>query len=502
MLGARVRAVRRREKLTQAELARRLGVSASYLNLIENNRRPLTAGLLLKLAQEFRLDLSSFGNQDEARLVADLREVFSDPMFQDSGVTPVEFREMASGVPSIAQAVVQLYGRYREACRSADSLAERLDHQEPTGHMVAASPTEEANDLLQRYGNHFPEIEEAAEALWQEAGLEATDVFGGLIAYLRSRFDIDVQIVPAGRERAMRWYDPQTRVVALSEVLPPRTRRFQLAHQVGLIAYRPRFDSLSIMQEGSSEATRDLLRIVLANYFAAAILMPYEAFLSDAREYRYDFELLAHRYRTSFEQVCHRLTTLQRPGHEGIPLHFIRIDIAGNISKRFSASGIRMPRFSGACPRWNVHAAFLTPGMMRVQLSRMPDGVVYFCVARTVQRATGGYRTPHTVHSIGIGCEVSHAKEMIYSEGIDLENLDAVTPVGVTCRTCEQLDCEQRVAPPMQYPPRFDENVRGVSFYIAAAEEPSPVRRERQRHGARRSPSRVSPAPPKKGAKT
>jgi predicted transcriptional regulator len=251
----------------------------------------------------------------------------------------------------------------------------------------------------------------------------------------------------------------------LSEVLPPRSRRFQLAHQVGLIHCREVMDSLALDDELSSDSASALARVVAANYFAAAVLMPYEPFLRAAKESRYDIELLAHRYGTSFEQVCHRLTTLRRPGSEGIPMHFIRIDIAGNISKRFSASGIRMPRFSGACPRWNVHAAFLTPAMFRVQLSRMPDGAVYFCVARTVRRDSGGYNMPHTVHSIGIGCEVHHARGMVYSDGMDLDNLAAATPVGVTCRTCEQLDCEQRVLPPMQQPLDIDENVRGVSFY-------------------------------------
>jgi hypothetical protein len=238
------------------------------------------------------------------------------------------------------------------------------------------------------------------------------------------------------------------------------------------LTQRELFESMKFAEEMATPAGRSLSRIVLANYFAAAVLMPYEPFLRSAQEHRHDIELLAHRYRTSFEQTCHRLTTLRRPGSEGIPLHFIRIDIAGNISKRFSASGIRMPRFSGACPRWNVHAAFLTPGLIRLQLSRMADGTMYFCVARTVQRATGGYNTPHTVHSIGIGCEIRHARELVYADGIDLDSQDAATPVGVTCRTCEQMDCEQRVFPPMHQPLAVDENVRGMSFF-SPIERPS-----------------------------
>lgn len=471
MLGAKVRSLRRREKLTQAQLAQRLGVSASYLNLIENNRRPLTANLLLKLAKEFKLDLNSFAPTDDARVVSDLREAFSDPMFEAGGIAPAELRELAGSSPAIAGAVLKLYRNYRSARESAEIFAERLQ-QHGEGELTSAgSPTEEVNDLLQRHGNYFPEIEAAAEALWDRAQLDPDDVNGGIAAYLEKEHGIQTRIVQASEGDAMRRYDPKRRVITVSEVLPPRTRRFQLAHQAGLILHSDAFDALGLDGELPNPAAKSLTRVVLANYFGAAVLMPYGSFLAAARETRYDIELLAHRYRASFEQICHRLTTLRRPGAEGIPLHFLRIDIAGNISKRFSASGIRMPRFSGACPRWNVHTAFLTPGMISTQLSRMPDGTVYFCMARTVRRDSGGYNRPHTVHSIGVGCEVRYAKQMVYSDGVDLDNRAAATPVGVTCRTCEQIDCEQRVFPPMQKRLEIDENVRGMSFFAPVVDK-------------------------------
>jgi predicted transcriptional regulator/DNA-binding XRE family transcriptional regulator len=466
MLGAKVRALRRKQRITQGQLAERLGVSASYLNLIENNRRPLTANLLLRIAEEFKLDLATFASHNDARLVADLREVFGDPLFEGAEVTPDDLRELASSLPGAARAVVKLYQHYHGARESAETFAQQLSHHGTQEALIAANPTEEVNDLIQRHNNYFPEIEETAERLWEVAKLDgAEDVYSGLIHHLKRRHGIEVQVVRAAEGQAMRRYDAKRKVIELSEVLAPRSRRFQLAHQLGLIAYGDLFDSLGVDREIGGDESRALARVALANYFASAVVMPYRQFLAAAKEVRYDIELLAHRYRTSFEQVCHRLTTLRRPGAEGIPLHFMRIDIAGNISKRFSGSGIRMPRFSGACPRWNVHSAFLTPGMIRVQLSRMPDGVVYFCIARTVQRATGGYNMPHTVHSIGLGCEVRHAQELVYSDGIDLGNLDNASPVGVTCRICERMDCEQRVFPPMQHPLRIDENVRGQSFF-------------------------------------
>jgi hypothetical protein len=474
ILGAKLRALRRRESLTQAQLAKRLGVSSSYVNLIENNRRPISVSLLLKLAREFQLDLAAFGPQGDAHLVADLREVFGDPMFDSAGITPADVQELSVSQPGVAQAVLTLYRRYREAQQSAAGLAQQVSDHSVVESMLASNPAEELHDLLQHHGNYFAEIEDAAEDLWRQAGLRSEDVYSGLIHYLQREHGIEVRVVRAHEDTVMRRYDPRRGLITLSEVLPPRSRRFQLAHQVGLLTRSKLFDQVDLGVRPERAATRALLRVVLANYFAAAVLMPYETFHRAATEERYDIELLAHRYRTSFEQVCHRMTTLRRPGMEGIPLHFIRIDIAGNISKRFSGSGICMPRFSGACPRWNVHAAFLTPGMFRVQLSRMPEGTAYFCVARTVQRATGGYSMPHTVYSIGIGCEARHARHMVYSDGMDLGNVNAATPVGVTCRTCERTDCEQRVFPPMQHPLTIDENVRAMAFYAPVAEREEP----------------------------
>ena len=217
--------------------------------------------------------------------------------------------------------------------------------------------------------------------------------------------------------------------------------------------------------ELSTPEARTLARIALANYFAAAVLMPYQRFLDLAIAERYDIELIGNHFAANFEQVCHRMTTLRRPGAEGVPLHFVRGDIAGNISKRFSGSGIQISRFGGSCPRWNLHTAFLTPGRITVQLSRTADGQLYFCVARTVSRQARGHHAPATVQAIAIGCRVEHAPALVYSDGMDLGNLEAAVPIGTTCRLCEQRNCEQRVFPSIQHAVEIDETVRGVSFY-------------------------------------
>jgi predicted transcriptional regulator len=392
-------------------------------------------------------------------------EVFGDPLFDSHGLTTTDLREVATASPSLSRAVLTLYRAYRSARESAETLAEKL-----SDHGVAVDPSrlpsEEVSDLIQRHDNYFPDLEEAAEAVWNAARLIDEDVYSGLVRYLEGKHGVDVRLLRPGDERkAMRRYDHDRKLITLSEMLPPRSRRFQLAHQIGLITQSAALDRLLRDEILTTSESRALGRVALANYFGAALLMPYGAFLEAAKAERYDIEVLAHRFGTSFEQVCHRLTTLRRAGAEGVPFHFLRTDIAGNISKRFSGSGIRFARFSGACPRWNVYGAFLTPGLIRTQISRMSDGTLYFCIARTVRNDRGGFHAPHAVQAIELGCELRHAKELVYADGIDLENAGAATPVGVTCRLCEHLDCEQRVYPPLQHPLRIDENVRGVSFF-------------------------------------
>jgi hypothetical protein len=473
-LGGKVKGLRRREGLSQAELAARLGVSPSYLNLIENNRRPLTAGLLLKVAQLFKVDLAVFAPTEDARMSADLAEAFGDPLFAGHGLPENEAGELATDRPEAARALLTLYRAYVAARDHAHALASRLSEEGAGSEPNGGLPSEEVSDLIQRHSNHFPELEALAESVWRKAALEADDVYGSLVRYLASSHGVQVRTIRVADERkAMRRYDPVRRVLDISEVLPPRSRRFQVAHQLAFIEAGDAIARiLGEARELTTGEAHALGRVALANYFAAAVVMPYEPFIEAARAERYDIELLAHRFGASFEQVCHRLTSMRRPGREGVPFHLLRIDMAGNISKRFTASGIRIARYSGACPRWNVHAAFLTPGMIRVQISRMPEGHVYFCIARTIRSDRGGYNVPHTVQAIGMGCAIEHARELVYSEGVDLEHLEAAVPVGVTCRLCEHLECPQRAFPPLLHPLRINENVRGVSFYAPVEDKP------------------------------
>lgn len=469
-LGGKVLALRRQEQLTQFEMAERLGISASYLNLIEHNQRPLTAPLLLKLAQRFRIDLGTFAEDNEAQIVADLEEVFGDPLFEDHPLMQHDLRELAAS-PATARAVLTLFRSLQGSRDSVEALAARLSE---TGDLVGASqsrlPSEEVSDVIQANENHFPELEEAAEELTRAARLRADDIYNGMVRHLEKTLHVDVHVTTIASDSAMRRFDPERRHLSLSEVLPPRSRSFQLAHQVGLLTLGPVFEKIVERSRLTTPDSIALCRVALANYFAGALLMPYDAFRNAAESVRYDIELLGHRFRTSFEQVCHRLTTLQRPGAEGVPLHMVRVDIAGNITKRFSASGIRFARFSGSCPRWDVHSAFMSPGMIRTQVSRMPDGATYFCVARTVRKSRAGYGSPHALLAIGLGCRIEHARKLVYADGVDLTSERAVVPVGVTCRLCERTDCEQRAFPSMKNRLAIDENVRGRSFYVTGRE--------------------------------
>jgi XRE family transcriptional regulator, fatty acid utilization regulator len=469
ILGPKIRALRRRESISQVQLAERLGISPSYLNLIEHGRRGLSAPLLIKLAQVFKLDLRTLSGEDDARLAADLLEACGDPLFEGHELTAGEIRELAGLAPGAARAMLALYHAYRHARETTDMLAARLSEgDEVPGLDASRLPSEEVSDLIQSHGNHFPELEEGAELLWR-SGLLAGDLYEAMVSYLEEHHRVDVRIEKVGvMGNVARRYDPKRRCLILSETLRRGSRNFQVAYLLGLLTQQATIERIARDPLITSDESRALARVSLANYFAGAVVMPYHPFLEAARSERYDVEVLGNRFRTSFEQVCHRLTSLRRPGAEGVPFHFVRVDVAGNISKRFSGSGLRFARFSGACPRWNVFAAFLTPNLIRTQISQMPDGTTYFWVARALRKGTGGYHAPHTMFAIGLGCEVRHAKDLVYADGVNLDNREAVVPVGVTCRVCERIDCEQRAFPALHHPLKVDENVRGVSFYAPA----------------------------------
>ncbi len=464
--GPKIRTLRRKRDLTQKQLAESLGISASYLNLIEHDKRPLSAPLLIKLAGLFGLDLQAFSVDDDARLLVEAMEVLGDPIFDDLELTQADVREFTRHNHGVAQALLTLYKRMLLLRESSEFLASRVQEVGGATLEQLQSPEEQVSDFIQRHRNYFPDLEARAERLCMDAGLETATRQPGMERYLSQEHGIRVRVSAVGTEGGLlRRYEPERRVLYLSELLPPRSLHFQLAVQIGLLDCADVFDRLITDDRLTTDESRTLARLALASYFAGAVLMPYEPFLQMARAHRYDVELIGHRFRTSYEQVCHRLTSLRRPGAEGVGFHLTRVDIAGNISKRFSGTGIRFARFNGACPKWNVHAAYLTPGVIRNQVSRFPDGSTFFCFARTVRKEVGGFHLAKHVHAIGLGCAVEFAGEIVYADGVDLENLEAAVPVGVTCRLCERTDCRQRAFPALNQPLHIDQNRRAINFY-------------------------------------
>ena len=469
-IGNKVRSLRRRDGMTQTQLAAQLEISPSYLNLIEHNQRPIPAHLLVKAAQIFKVELAAFAEDSQAQLAADLQEIFGDPLFEEHALTTNDVRDLAENGAG-ARAIVSLYHAYRSSVESTRALAAKLyDGRDFLGVDPAHFPSEEVNDVIQANLNYFPDLEATAERVVASGHLDRSDMYRSLVGYLREKHGIEVVLTAVSRDGGViRRFDPDRRVLSISEVLPPWSRNFQIAHQIGLLDGHEAIQRVIENNEKHLTApeSQRLCRVALANYFAAALLMPYDEFIRCTLEMRYDVELLQHHFTASWEQVCHRLTTLRKPEASGVPFHFVRVDIAGNISKRFSGTGIRFARFSGSCPRWDVHAAFLTPGRIRTQLSKMPDGTAYFCVARTI-RKSGGYRSGDTLMAVGIGCPVRDARKLVYADGVDLDNLDAAVPIGTTCRLCERLDCDQRAFPALQFGMTIDENVRGRSFFAPA----------------------------------
>ena len=454
-IGGRISRLRRQRRLSQADLAAAIGISGSYLNLIEHNRRKITVPLLLKIAGYFGVEAGELADSDEGRLAGDLMEMFGDEVFADADVTNIEVRDLAHANPAAARAILRLYDRFRVAGHAAPAAT----GDEPEHFHLA---TDRISDFLQEHANHFPSIEEAAERIRADIDNTSDGFEPGLKAYLFNVFGIEVRLasLPHGIART---YDRVQNRLLVADVLPAESATFLVAHQLGQLAAGAQIDRLvEELPEGDAPM---LGRNVLAAYFAAALLMPYGPFQRACRDFRYDIERLGRRFGASFEQVCHRMTTLQRPGAMGIPLHLVRTDIAGNISKRFSLSGIHIPRHSGACPRWNVYSAFLSPERITVQLSQMPDGERYFCIARAFSKGDHRHNAPRRHFSIGLGCSILHAKEMIYSDGIDLSNPNGFVPIGVGCRICPRMECGQRAHPPADYRFRLDESVRPESLY-------------------------------------
>lgn len=464
IIGARLKRLRRALGLTQAQMAQDLEVSASYITLIESNQRPVSARLLVKLSQIYDFSMTEIAGGADLQLQGELEAALKDPVFGES-VPRTEIEEAVNMSPSLARAVLRLHEKYRAMALAAISDENPFTDRDKVELLEqSARPVDEVRAHFHARQNYVDAIDRAAEVFADEMQIWRSEPQIVLNDRLRAQHDYRVRILPQdvmpGR---LMWLDPHRRHLNLSERLDQPGRRFQIAVQ---LARLEQDDLINAECDAAdlSEVAQPLLRTSFANYFAAALLMPYGRFQQAAESERYDVELLCQRFGTSFEQTAHRLTTLQRPEARGVPFFFLRVDKAGNVSKRFSAGRFHFSKFGGSCPLWNVHSCFESPDRVHTQVIGMPDGTRYFSIARSVTRQLGTYASPAARFAIGLGCDMAYAPRLIYAKDLDLEMVQPVE-IGVNCYLCERPNCPSRAYPPINRPFEFSERSRGVSSF-------------------------------------
>ena len=492
-MGVRLRSLREERGITQAALAQALKLSPSYVNQIESNQRPITVAVLLRLQAYFGIDLQFFSEDEESRVVAELREITAGVL--GPGAVPLaELQSVAQQLPAFSKVLLALQRRAQHAEDRVASLAAGSDGDRFAADAgVPAQPHEEVREFFYARHNHLAVLDERAEAMYErlmagvpaparvsgagiESGRRARSVQGSLGALIEQHLldDLGVRTLSedpdAANRQVIRHFDPVSRILRISPSIEPGQRTFQLAIQAALLTVGPLIDSFIDAAAFSHAEARALARIGFANHFAGALLLPYGRFLAAAETLRYDIDLLSEQFGVSFESVCHRLSTMQRADPRRIPFFFVRVDRAGNISKRQSATDFHFSRTGGTCPLWNVYEAFAQPGKVITQLSRMPDNRTTLWVARTVTHQRGGYGSLRRTFAVALGCDVRYASRLVYSKGIALDDPEAATPIGAGCKVCDREDCAQRAFPALGGHLRIDENVRQFAPYSGSPE--------------------------------
>ena len=462
-MGPRLRLLREAQQLTLELGAERLGLSTGYLSQLENNHRPVTASVLVALARAYQLDPSEFDVDEQSRLIADLREASVDlPL----GVTPpplAELRIAAATTPHLAHQFLSLHAAYRRLEGRVNELDDRLGGN-PSGASGLALPYEEVRDFFHYRDNYVDELDVAAEALAATLGIRADAGPAPLLEQaLKDLHGVSVRSDSTTTDGLWWRYEASSKILRFAAELNEPTRLFQLGVVLARLSLGPIMDRTIASAQFSSPESAAVGRLACENYAAGALIFPYADFAHTARVLRHDVEQLQRRYRASFEQICHRLSTLQRPGARGIPFYFVRVDQAGNITKRHSSTRFQFARFGGACPLWNVHEAFSQPGRIMVQVAEMPDSVRYLCMARSIIKRSGSFQAPNRHYAVGFGCEITHADDVVYADAVS-ESVQPV-PIGVSCRICERRQCHQRAYPPVDHVMQIPTDERGVTPY-------------------------------------
>ncbi len=448
-----MRRLRRASGLTQAGLAQALDVSPSYLNLIEANQRPLSAALMLRLAERFDFDPRSLAGTVPGGGAEALRRRLADPMFADLNIDRAQLEDWIASAPDASEAFARLFDR---------GVSSGVPLQ---NDMIAATRRE-----IERWRNHFADLDRAAETLADELRLGSTALYAAMDERLRVRHRLSIRILPVDvMPDSLRRLDLHARQLQLSELLDPASRTFAAAYQLAQLEAKDEIDALVRGGDFAERASERLFRRHLTSYFAAALMMPYARFLRACESTGYDVELLQRRFGAGFEQVVHRLTTLQRVGARGLPFFMLRIDRAGQASKRHSgASNSPLVESEGRCPLWRVHEAFSTPGRLITQLVVLEDDSRWFSLARTVQPQGGRAGGIRAEFAIGLGLSAELASPLASARGIDLRRGEA-TPIGLGCSACTRPDCPQRSAPPAGRALVFNERERGLTPFAFTA---------------------------------
>ncbi len=465
-IGPKIKGFRRQLGIQANKLAEKLNISPSYLTLIEGGKRKIDADLLLKICQELKIEVSDLAVKSDLNLANNISELLDDKLFDDLDILGPEVKDLANTNPKIGRALIRLGDILKKKDHELVNKIEKL-----SGKIVdsrkSSFPGEVISDFLQENKNYFPRLEDFANKIFDKVKQNNRTRYIALCKFLNSEYGITVKdIIPEDGKPFSKIFNKKNKELILSDYLSLETKKLHAASQ---IVQEGAIDEINRLLETfnfPSEESKKLTKVALLNYCGAAILMPYKLFHTECKKLKYDLELLQNTFATSFEQVTHRVTCLNDPNLPGVPFHFLRVDVAGNISKRFSLSGIEIPRYGGACPRWNVYSAFSRPGVIQAAVSKMTNGEKYVCIARTVEKGIGRYGQKKSMLSIGLGCEAKYAKDFVYTENLDIHDKKSEIPVGVSCRTCDRLDCSQRAFPPLHKKFDVDINNRGVSVYV------------------------------------
>lgn len=461
-IGPQLRQLRRDRDQTQAEMARALGVSAAYINMLENNQRSLSVQMLMAMSETYQVDWRNLVKDPPRNLLVDLRNILQDPAFGADVPDLQEMRAAIDHAPRLVDCFVKLHSNYNSTLEKIM----RQDEAEPSDGLSDASPETLIYNFFRANDNYFDVLEREAESLRKKEPCTSEDVYFVLKNRLKQAHGITTRTKPMeDMQEALRLYDKRAKAIYLSEALDVQNRVFQLAHVLGLVEFQDVLEELTLSSGIKNERGIARCQVELANYFAAAFLMPYKKFRKTSEKTKYDVERIAAKFNCSYEQVCHRLTTLQRPTAKGVPFFFLRIDKAGNVSKRFNSTSFNLAEFGGSCPVWNIHSAFQSPGEVLPQFVELPDGERYFTLSRTTDRPSFSTETKYHRLTVAIGCEMKFAHLVGYAKAFNFQVPNLFSPIGINCHVCPRQACAQRAHQPMFMELPIDPRRRGNTRY-------------------------------------